>query len=371
MKIKYFDPKNSIVNFSNSLLKHFNVSQFNESIPAIDDILKGHKRVFVILFDGMGTALIENHLPKGALLKRNRIHTMTSTFPPTTVAATNGFLSGKFPIENGWLGWSQYFPEFDANVDLFSGRHNITKEPLMNGADIRKMLDYDDIMTLIKRQNPEMHVTSVWPSIKPNGAETIDVFFQMLDKEARVIGPKFVYGYWIQPDLDTHDYGVSHKAITKIIRDINKRVEQLSKSHANTLFLIIADHGLVDIEFIGEDDNKKLFNILEHPFSNEPRAANFFVKDKKERAFKRLFNKEYGHHFILKSKEEILNEQWYGPGIPHPMIERLVGDFLAIATDRYSFDHTKDGQLVHNEMKAHHAGLTIDEMLIDIVALNK
>ena len=371
MKIKYSDPQNSIVNFSNSLLKRFGVPVFHESIPSIDKLLEKHSKVFVVLFDGLGTALIEKHLPRGAALKRNRVHTMTSTFPPTTVAATNGFLSGRFPIETGWLGWSQYFPEHNTNLDLFTGRDNLTKEPRMSGDAIRALLDYQDILTLIKRHNPTMHVTSVWPSIKPGGAETIDSFFKMLDAEATIVGDKLVYGYWIQPDLDTHEHGVDSPEIARTIRDINDRMETLAKRHASTLFLVIADHGLVDIDFVNEQENKRLFALLERPFSNEPRAANFYVKSKKQRAFYKLFTKTYGSHFILKSKDEVLKEQWYGPGVPHPMCDGFIGDYLAIATDRASFDHDKDGRLAHEDMKAHHAGLTIDEMNIDIVALNR
>ena len=44
--------KNSLVNLSNSILKHFGVNTFHESIPEIDDLLKGHKKVVAVLFDG-------------------------------------------------------------------------------------------------------------------------------------------------------------------------------------------------------------------------------------------------------------------------------------------------------------------------------
>ncbi len=371
MKLKYSDSTNNIVNFSNSLLAHFGVKPFHPTIPAIDKILEGHDRVVVLLFDGMGTALLNNHLPKGAILRRNIAHTMTATFPPTTVASTNGLLSAKYPIENGWLGWAQYFDEHQTNIDLFTGRHNITKNPIVSGNDIRLQLDYQEIISLIEAQNPQMLVTSIWPSIKPGGAENIEQYFMMLDQTISQPKPKFVYGYWTAPDMDAHDYGVNHPKITKVIRDINDRVETLVKKHVATLFLVIADHGLIDIEFIKEDENQKLYSMLERPFSNEPRAANFYVKKGKERAFAKLFNKLYGQYFILKSHKQIIEEQWYGEGTPHPLTEKFIGTYLAIATDKYSFDHAVEGRLAHHDMKAHHAGLTEDEMSIDIVALNR
>jgi hypothetical protein len=371
MKITYSNPQNSIVNFSNSLLKHFGVTPFHETIPAIDAVLANHRQVAVLLFDGMGQALIRKHLPEGAFLRRNFTHTMTSTFPPTTVAATNGLLSGRHPIETGWLGWAQYFKEHDANVDLFSGRHNLTKNPLVSGEDIRRRLDYEDIMTLIGKQNPDLKVDSVWPSFRPDGVERVEDFFIQVDCKLSEVGPKFVYGYWVQPDLDTHEHGVDHPHIKKIIRDINNRLEELAQRHQTTLFLIIADHGLIDIDFVAETSDRRLFEMLERPYSNEPRAANFYVKPKCLRAFPRRFNRLYGDKFILKTRRQVLDENWYGSGTPHPSTAEFIGDFLAIATDRASFDHLHDDTIAHLGMKAHHAGLTESEMLIDVMALNK
>jgi len=371
MKITYPDFHNSIVNLANSLLKRFGVAPFHDTIKEFDELLERHDRVFVLLFDGMGTALLRNHLSPGALLRRQHFKTITSTFPPTTVAATNGLLSGRYPIETGWLGWAQYFEEYGASIDLFNGKNNLTKEPLVDPDHIRQKLDYDDIMTLIKKANPSLYVNSVWPYIKPNGADTVERFFEMLDGEAAVVGPKFVYGYWVQPDLACHDLGVGPSEITRVIRDINDRVEALAKRHASTLFLVLADHGLIDVEFVNPYADKRLDSLLVRPFTNEPRSANFYVKAKKQRRFSKIFNKRYGPHFILKSRKDILDEGWYGQGEAHERVAGFLGDFVAVATDKFTFDQLKDGQMAHGDMKAHHAGLTEDEMLIDVIAINR
>ena len=371
MKIKYSQTTNNIVNFSNSLLARFGVTPFHETIKQVDETIKHSDRIAVLLFDGLGTSLIKKHLPKGAWLPRHHLHTITSTFPPTTVAATNGLLSGRYPIETGWLGWAQYFQEVDANVDLFSGKNNLTKEPLLDPDKIRERLAYPNILTLIKEKNPAHHVTSVWPSIvRPEGAKSLDEFFLMVSSQCTVSGPSFIYGYWVSPDLEIHDFGTDHPNVKKVIRAINDGVETLSKQHPTTLFLVLSDHGLIDVEFISEQENDLLFSMLERPFSNEPRSANFYVKKGKHKAFAKLFNKQYGRQFILKSRQQIIEEQWYGKGNPHPITDKFIGDFLAISVDKASFDHLKEGKLAHGDVKGHHAGLTEDEMNIDIMAIN-
>ena len=53
--------ENSLVNLSNSILKHFHAETFHDSIPEIDEKLKGHKKVVAVLFDGMGRNIIHKY----------------------------------------------------------------------------------------------------------------------------------------------------------------------------------------------------------------------------------------------------------------------------------------------------------------------
>ena len=91
--------ENSLVNLSNSILKHFGVTPFHDSIPEIDTILKGHDKVVVVLFDGMGQNITRLHLKEDSFIRSHYVHTINSTFPPTTAAATTAFLTGKYPID--------------------------------------------------------------------------------------------------------------------------------------------------------------------------------------------------------------------------------------------------------------------------------
>ena len=40
-------------------------------------------------------------------------------FPPTTTSATTSLLTGKYPIETGWLGWTEKLPEYDVPCTRF------------------------------------------------------------------------------------------------------------------------------------------------------------------------------------------------------------------------------------------------------------
>lgn len=85
---------NSLINLSNSILKRFGVNIFHNSNEKLDKILQKHCKIALFLFDGFGKSIAEKHLSKDSFLLKNKFDTISSTFPPTTVAATNGFKSG-------------------------------------------------------------------------------------------------------------------------------------------------------------------------------------------------------------------------------------------------------------------------------------
>ena len=127
--------KNSLVNLSNSILKHFGAESFHESIPEIDTLLKGHKIVVAVLFDVMGQNIFRKHLKEDSLIRSHYVTTNNSTYPPTTAAATTAFLTGKYPIETGWLGWTEYFKEYDRNVILFKNVDYNTGEEIKDAQE--------------------------------------------------------------------------------------------------------------------------------------------------------------------------------------------------------------------------------------------
>ena len=70
----------NLVTFSNSFLKHFGVTPFHQTEEAVDEALKGHKKVVVLLFDGMGRNIVRKHLVESSYIRKNYLCTINSTF---------------------------------------------------------------------------------------------------------------------------------------------------------------------------------------------------------------------------------------------------------------------------------------------------
>lgn len=96
----------SITNFACSIRKYFDLDYQHKTLDYIDKILEEYqpKNVVTILCDGMGSVILDNALNKDDFLIKNRLKSITSVFPATTVAATTSILTGLNPSETEMLG---------------------------------------------------------------------------------------------------------------------------------------------------------------------------------------------------------------------------------------------------------------------------
>ena len=110
---------------------------------------KDYKNVVVILLDGMGKYIIEHNLEKNGFFNTHMAGTYSSTFPPTTVAATTPIASGLTPCEHGWLGWDCYFPQIDRNVIVFLNTDTETGEKVAEESVAWKYCGYTSVIKKI------------------------------------------------------------------------------------------------------------------------------------------------------------------------------------------------------------------------------
>ena len=100
----------------------------------------------------------------------------------------------------------------------------------------------------------------------------------------------------------------------------------------------------------------------------ESRLCSFRVKEDRKEDFVRLFDEYFGNDFVLKTKEEVINDNLFGLGTEHERFRESLGDYLALAISDKYFRYCKDSK----EFISVHAGLTEDELNIpdDIIEVN-
>lgn len=359
-----------LVNLSNSILSHYGAEVFHPVIKEFDKLFSGHKKIALFLFDGLGRYPLEVHRESAKFILDHEFMVIDSVNPPTTAAATNSLLTGKFPIETGWLGWAPYIEEVGAPVALFPNRYQLSDEPV-EGWNMREscpLITFRDLLSKAGVKVKELYPRGIHlPGEPDDGPKSLR---QMEKDSTRFFkeGGEFLYGYWTEPDECIHKNGVASKEVGRWVKKINRMVERFVKDNPDVLVLTLADHGLVDVEYVDVAPIREISDNLIRPLSNEGRCACLYVKQGKIEEVM-LALAEHFPDFIILKKEEVLEKQYFGEGLPNPKSLGMIGDIVAISTGRILLYNSKDGGRP-SFYKAHHAGGMKEEKEILVAAYN-
>lgn len=363
------DYRRSIVNLTSSLLKHFDLETYHPSLSALDEVLKrDYKHILLVVLDGMGENILDAHLKQEDLLKQARKSTLTSVFPATTTAATTSLMSGKTPYEHGFLGWNQFFKNEDIHYEIFMGTDFYDKDKEIPKDFHKKHFEYKSALESIKEKHPSLCVKAFQPTpVDEKGHETfkegVDRYLSMQRDAPR----SFAYLYSQAPDLHAHEYGTESIEVNRGMRTLNNELTRLRHTmDDDTLVVVTADHGLIDIVEIPLFEFHDLTSTFEHLPANEPRMTNFFIKDTHREHFINFFNEHFSKYFNLYTKNELLSKKLLGHGEKHPHVDECLGDFIAVAKSKYMFKLSDD-----KSHKAHHAGITDAEMRVPLIFFDK
>lgn len=365
-EIKY-SKEASLVNLSNSFLKYYGITPFHPTLSNLDEILnkKQYKKVAVLLFDGLGKYIKQEVLSEKDFLNKKEKMVITSIFPPTTVAATTAFLTAKYPIENGWLGWDQHFNDLNVTVDMFS--NIISKTTQKYPRDISyEYCPYQDILELISKRVKTFYIK---PERLGGEVKNTNHLFEVLDSKFKNNDEFFLYMYYPEPDHTIHETGVHSYQSKEIIKYINKHVAKLAKNNPDTLLIVIADHGLIDVTYDKIEEHEDLYELLKFPPSLDTRSIIFHVKDNKQDEFRTLFNKYYGEYYRLLTTQEVIDQDYFGLGNKHPQFYNFLGDFMATSISSHAMAIKNDDNTYTMFLGAHSGSLE-EEYLISVAVIN-
>lgn len=361
------DWNNSNLNISATLAEFLGAKNNNSTLPILkEELKKNYKNIVFICFDGMGINPLEINLNKNDFLRKNVVKTLTSTFPSTTTNATTSLITNLLPLEHGWLGWSLHFNKIKQNVDIYLHANSVTGEKI----DFEYPI-VDNSNCYFDNTNSDYNVTAILPGyVQTKKTEKViiqteDDLFDNIKNICSKQGKQFIYCYYPDPDSTMHEYGVSSKEAKEVISCLNNKIEKLYNEVDDTLFIVTADHGQVDvngyIEFYKDID----FNsLLEYPAFLDARTPAFIVKKGKEKEFENLFTKKYGEDFILYKSKDLISQNYFGNKGEYSY---LLGDYIAVGT------YTHKLLLAHDRaqrFKGHHTSLT-EEMLVPLIMFSK
>ena len=363
----FFEKDNCLVSISNAILYHFTGKSFHTPHPKLSEILakNSYDKIALMLFDGLGKSIQDKYLKPTDFIRRKRAFDITSIFPPTTVAATTAVCSGKYPMETGWLGWRQKFINHDVVVDMFTNANSLTKEKVPGPYLSEVYCSHKKIWEILEEEGIKAGALYPYP-VDQAGPKNLKEFIEVADILMKKPGPHFYYMYFAEPDHQIHDHGVNDRCVLEIVKDINRGVHKLAKANKDNLIILLADHSLVDTTFFYIYEHEDFASTLNGIPSLDSRSAFFHVKKGKNKEFEDLFKKYYGEHFLLLTKQEVINQKWFGEGVPHPNFEDFIGEYMATSISKYGFTFEKEMKMI-----GAHSGSVEEESLISVAVINK
>lgn len=368
MPVQYPDYRNCIANLACSILNHYGITPPGATLPAADALLKAHpaKHVLVLLVDGMGVSNMEKHLSPDGFFRKHLVAPYSSTFPPTTVAATTAMLSGLTPNRSGWLGWVGYFPQVDRNVVYYWNADNDTGEAIRECNVPWTYVPYRSMTDQIAETGTAAYARLPFlPPFTPGSMPTLDAFLSHVEELCQKDEPSYIYAYWDALDTLMHRIGVEGEAVGQLMRQIENRVEEMASRLTDTLLLITADHGHISTRNVVLTDYPDIAECLVRMPSIELRTVNLFVKPGMEKQLEAAFAKHFPTEFMLLTRKQVLEKQLFGTGENHPLLEGMLGDYIAIAVSDLDIVN------VPSDHKGNHAGITPEEMTIPLIAVKR
>ena len=370
MKYIYPNFKENIVNIAATFAEFLGIKTGKPQLSAITkELAKDYKNIVFICFDGLGIYPLEKSLSKSDLLRKSIKQVLTSTFPSTTTNATTTLITAKTPNEHGWFAWSLYIKQLNRVVDLYRNKDHYTEELIAENYIenlLPKSVYYKDVIS-------EYEVNEIQPpyckSVINNSFhfETVEHCFEIANSICQKQGKQFIYIYNPEPDSHMHNFGVCCNSTKNLIKTINNSVESFMKKNKDTLIVISADHGQVDVSgYIKLFEDKELQQYFGVPAFGDGRSVFVKIKKGKNKLFEQYIKNNYYKDMDVFLSVELFNQGVFGEPIKSiPSIKELLGEYILVPKN------FKQIMICENEkkFKGSHSGLAKEEMLVPLIVL--
>lgn len=376
---------NSIVHVTRTLANRFS-SSFEPSGPALGEAINKRKICLMIL-DGFGVSTLQHYRDTLPFLIDRHVTTVSSVYPCTTASALISLYSGDFPITHGYIGWTQYFPEINRYIEVLPHTDFMTGQPVDPAVfDANVTLNPNSIFKLLSQKSPQVGRYAIGPSVYKAssftrqmlgnadylGYETPDQMLAHLSDILTRNEDWLATCYCPFPDSLCHDFGIGAEPVHQFFAWLNSALETLTlQLPKDAAIFITADHGMIDIQNYEQlDQQPEVIKSLKRFQYPEPRFSSFHLAESAE-AFYRWQN-EHKDNFLFLNRSEFMDSGLLGIGPTHPYIPIFLGDVMMMATSDIGIKtHVPDNPEANKHLKAHHAGLTPNEMQVPVIVLTR
>jgi predicted AlkP superfamily pyrophosphatase or phosphodiesterase len=322
-------------------------------------------RVVLLVIDGLGwNQLLERpHLtPTLAGLDGAAI---TTVAPSTTATALTSISTGLPPGEHGLMGYRIAVGADVLNVLRWSTDGRDARSSIVPG-ELQPHAPFGGqqppVLTRAEFAGSGFTLAHLHP-VRFTGYRTLGTLTAELVRLMHA-GEPLVYAYYEGLDKVSHEYGLGAQ-YDEELRWIDHLVARLLEVlPSGSALALTADHGQVET---GDNVIELPSDVLTHVGmqSGEGRFRWLHARSGRARALADAAESLLGEHAWVRTREQAIDEAWYGPKVTDAAAGRL-GDVLLAAKGTVAFYDPKDtGPYV---LVGRHGSLTPDEMLVPLLA---
>jgi type I phosphodiesterase/nucleotide pyrophosphatase len=321
------------------------VRSFAELPARIEALTREHERVALILLDAFGMKFVQRHASH-PLLERLEIEPLASQFPSTTTAHLTTLYTG-LPVEqHGLYEWRTWEPLVG---DVIRALPFLGSDDAPIPADPREIVPRPSFYERLEVPSTVLQPVHIWPSRYGSAAfagATVKAFEDLAAGVGQLGTPGFSYLYWDAIDAAGHRYGPSSPEFGAAA------VQALDAIHANlprdTVVLITADHGQIDVEHLDLLDDLWPELTLRRPPAGSARDCFLHVDDPEH--VRDELAARLGDRATVRLARELF-------GTIGPRLEARIGDVCVLpAPGRMAWLRTYPSH--ERRFRGHHGGLT-------------
>jgi len=329
-----------------------------EPVPAAQQLV-------LLVLDGLGWEQFEEHVDLMPTLATMRGGAITTVAPTTTATALSSIATGLTPAEHGLLGYRMLLGGEVLNVLRWTSA----------GADRRRAHPPHDVQpfsAFLGHDVPVVSPTELQGSAfteghlfgsRPVGYRATSAIAVEVGRQLRA-GERFVYAYYGGIDKTAHERGFGEfydaelRAADRLVADV------LEALPAGAVLLVTADHGQVHVGDRLIEPDADLLDMVALQ-SGEGRFRWWHARHGATDDLAKAANERYEGVAWVVTREQVLDEHWFGPTIAPPVANRL-GDVALVTHAPVSFHDPADtGPYA---LICRHGSLTPAEVLVPLLA---
>ncbi|WP_416564724.1 alkaline phosphatase family protein [Nocardia testacea] len=349
--------------------------------------LTPNRDIVLLLIDGLGAELLTRHRDLAPTLAAHLTTTLTAGFPATTATSLTSLALGAPCATHGIIGYSFAVPTTADGMRLFNSLR--WRFDSATGDDARETYPPESAQPRPSRLQdlaargvevhyvvPEYQVRSglTRASFRAPGilhpATTLDEVRAGILEVAghRDAGSRFAYAYF--PDLDStgHLHGPESPEALAVLRDIDAFAAGLLGELPGTCTLLVTgDHGMIHADHAIDLDASEALHRGVALIAGEARVRHIYLEHAAARADAlATWREQLAGHAQVVTREQALDEHWFGPTPPTPVIAHRIGDLLAVA-EGHTVLVRPEHEPLESAMAGHHGARTPDEQLVPLI----